>query len=617
MDEQQTSAGVASGIASLEQIASRFEAGLRARLEASGNLSEDFQRLQDSFAAAGTSTGLLLFWIVVVCAVSGGVFFSTGRLIAARAKPGGGWRRLLIAAAAALLALTAGFVAAGLVAAPGLPTRTLRLWAVLTIVACLAVVAVRALLAASRPPAPYRSPRFSRMTTDFSAAIALAVTGVGMIATVELWQGGAGLGNVTRTVVAIPVFLLFAAVVWRNRRALTAVLAGPRPRSRFRSRLAAVWPGSIIVFLVLTLLSTQAALTFGAPLPGMAVLLTVLAFVAAPHLDAIIDRKARRGMQSGQSSIAATAARQTARFAVLAALVAIVGTLWATPLAAGLGFDLTTIVRRLLEIALIVLAAAFFWNVVGAVSARAAHLEAQGGHGDGEHELGVPRSRLATLLPLLVGTAKAAILGLAILSVLASLGVNVWPLVAGLSVFGLAIGFGSQALVKDIVSGLFFLVDDAFRMGEYIESSGAKGTVEKISVRSVSLRHPRGALATIPYGDIGKIQNFSRDWAIEKLVFRVALETDVDVVKKLFKQIGQQLAADPELSPDLIETFKSQGIAEVEDGTLLIRGKFKAKAGRQFMIRRAALSAVHKAFRANGIQAVPKPITATPEVPAS
>jgi hypothetical protein len=87
------------------------------------------------------------------------------------------------------------------------------------------------------------------------------------------------------------------------------------------------------------------------------------------------------------------------------------------------------------------------------------------------------------------------------------------------------------------------------------------------------------------------------------------------VVKKLFKQIGQQLAADPELAPDLIETFKSQGIAEVEDGTLLVRGKFKAKAGRQFMIRRAALAAVHKAFRAHGIQAVPKPLGAASEAP--
>jgi small-conductance mechanosensitive channel len=175
-------------------------------------------------------------------------------------------------------------------------------------------------------------------------------------------------------------------------------------------------------------------------------------------------------------------------------------------------------------------------------------------------------------------------------------------------VFGLAIGFGSQTLVKDVVSGVFFLLDDAFRLGEYIETSGAKGTVERISVRSVSLRHSRGAVATIPYGQIGKIQNFSRDWVIEKLVFRVAFDTDVEKVRKLFKTIGQEIADDPELNGDLLEPFKSQGISSVEDGTLLIRGKFKGRAGRQFAIRKAVLAAVQRTFRDNGIVVVPKPM---------
>jgi small-conductance mechanosensitive channel len=192
----------------------------------------------------------------------------------------------------------------------------------------------------------------------------------------------------------------------------------------------------------------------------------------------------------------------------------------------------------------------------------------------------------------------------------------VWPLITGLSVFGLAIGFGSQTLVKDVVSGLFFLIDDAFRFGEYIETSGAKGTVEKISVRSVTLRNSRGSVSTVPYGQMGKIQNFSRDWVIEKLTFRVAFDTDVELVRKLFKKIGEEIAADPELAPDLIEPFKSQGIGDVEDGTLIIRTKFTAKPGKQSMIRRAALKAVHKAFRENGIHAVPKPLTGAAEGPA-
>jgi len=218
---------------------------------------------------------------------------------------------------------------------------------------------------------------------------------------------------------------------------------------------------------------------------------------------------------------------------------------------------------------------------------------------------------------LLSGIGKATILALAFLSILVSVGVNVWPLITGLSVFGLAIGFGSQTLVKDVVSGLFFLIDDAFRFGEYIETSGAKGTVEKISIRSVSLRSSRGSIATVPYGQIGKIQNFSRDWVIEKLTFRVAFDTDVELVRKLFKKIGQDIASDPELAPDLIEPFKSKGIGEVEDGTLIIKASFTAKPGKQSMIRRAALRAVQNAFRENGIKAVPKPMTANAEPEAA
>ncbi|MGO4838626.1 mechanosensitive ion channel family protein, partial [Rhizobiaceae sp. 2RAB30] len=205
----------------------------------------------------------------------------------------------------------------------------------------------------------------------------------------------------------------------------------------------------------------------------------------------MIGNWAHRGLASLDISIARAAARQTARFAVLVIIITMLGTLWATPLAAGYGIDLREVARSSLGVAMIALAAAFLWNIVGTMKARA--LRAEQPLVDGvEDSLGSPRSRLGTLVPLLSAVGKSSILALAALSILVSVGVNVWPLITGLSVFGLAIAFGSQTLVKDVVSGLFFLIDDAFRMGEYVETSTAKGTVEKISVRSVSLRHHRG-----------------------------------------------------------------------------------------------------------------------------
>jgi small-conductance mechanosensitive channel len=133
-----------------------------------------------------------------------------------------------------------------------------------------------------------------------------------------------------------------------------------------------------------------------------------------------------------------------------------------------------------------------------------------------------------------------------------------------------------------------------------LETSGFKETIEKISIRSLSLRNPPGAVATVPYGQIGKVINFSREWVIEKCVFRVTFDTDVDLVRKLFKKIGRQLAENPEFAPDLLEPFKSQGLDMVEDGILLLRGKFKARAG-----KKAAMAAVQHTCTENSIKAAP------------
>ncbi|MEM7254139.1 MAG: mechanosensitive ion channel domain-containing protein, partial [Pseudomonadota bacterium] len=135
----------------------------------------------------------------------------------------------------------------------------------------------------------------------------------------------------------------------------------------------------------------------------------------------------------------------------------------------------------------------------------------------GEEGGGAAESRLGTLLPLLRKILFVTLVVMVILIALSSLGVNIGPLIAGAGVVGLAIGFGAQALVRDIVSGIFFLLDDAFRTGEYIEVGDLRGTVEAISIRSLRLRHHRGAVHTIPFGEMKSLTNHSRDWVIMKL----------------------------------------------------------------------------------------------------
>ena len=149
-----------------------------------------------------------------------------------------------------------------------------------------------------------------------------------------------------------------------------------------------------------------------------------------------------------------------------------------------------------------------------------------------------PASRLGTILPMVSWALQAVIITLTVLTALGNLGINVTPLLAGAGVAGLAIGFGAQKLVSDMMSGLFFLIDDAFRLNEYIDTGGKQGTVEKISLRSIQLRDAKGPVLIIPYSNIKTVTNFGRDWGIMKLKFTVPFDTDIEKVRKIFKKIG-------------------------------------------------------------------------------
>jgi moderate conductance mechanosensitive channel len=211
-------------------------------------------------------------------------------------------------------------------------------------------------------------------------------------------------------------------------------------------------------------------------------------------------------------------------------------------------------------------------------------------------------SRLRTIMPVLRITAGISILIISTLLVLSQLGVNITPLIAGASVLGLAVSFGSQSLVRDIVSGVFFLAEDSFRVGEYIDGSKVKGTVEGFSVRSLRLRHQNGQLHIIPFGQITHITNFSRDWTTVKFNLAFAIDTDVELLRKTVKKIGLAMMEEPQFQKELIQPLKMQGIVDIKDGTLLVRFKFTAKPQNPTMIQRMGIRRMHEALPRAGIQ---------------
>ena len=218
-------------------------------------------------------------------------------------------------------------------------------------------------------------------------------------------------------------------------------------------------------------------------------------------------------------------------------------------------------------------------------------------------------SRLATLLPLFRGAILAVVVVSIVLIALMELGINVSPLFAGAGVVGLAVGFGSQTLVRDIFSGAFFLIDDAFRKGEYIDIGSVKGTVEKISVRSFQLRHHLGALHTIPFGEIKVLTNYSRDWVIMKLPLRVTYDTDVEKVRKLIKKLGERLLEDPVIGENFIQPLKSQGVIEMQDSAMIIRVKFMTKPGDQFLVRKRVYEEIRELFAREGVKFAHREVT--------
>ncbi|CAB1075425.1 Potassium efflux system KefA protein / Small-conductance mechanosensitive channel, partial [Olavius algarvensis Delta 1 endosymbiont] len=191
--------------------------------------------------------------------------------------------------------------------------------------------------------------------------------------------------------------------------------------------------------------------------------------------------------------------------------------------------------RSALSIVLILLVSFIAWQLIKARIDQKLKEEMPDDDEEAE-EGGAGGSRMGTLLVLLRKFVLAVMVVMVALIILASLGVNIGPLIAGAGVIGLAIGFGAQTLVKDIIAGVFFLIDDAFRVGDFIESGGTKGMVEHISLRSLRLRNPRGPIHTIPFGSMGTVTNNSRDYIISKLDFRVRYDTDVDRVRKIIKK---------------------------------------------------------------------------------
>jgi len=424
--------------------------------------------------------------------------------------------------------------------------------------------------------------------------------------------------DAARAVALLVGLLLVAsaiATLWAVRQDVGAKIRGEGEASALARIVAEIWPALATAYLVIVYLAVVLDALAGRPGEGRGILSLVL-LVALPIVDLFFSRALRaamtarvgRGAAPAGQALAVTSRYEPVLRKAVHIVVVVVGVLM---LARLWGIDFMRLAERglgeqitgeLFGVGIVLLVAYLMWELAETVVADLTEREGMPSARTDDEMSTTVASRLGTLLPLIRGTLRVTILVVTVLSVLAALGINVLPLLAGAGVIGVAIGFGSQTLVRDIVSGAFFLADDAFRVGEYIEVGESKGTVEQIRLRSLFLRHHRGPINVLPYGEIRRLRNQSRDWVIDKLTIGITYDSDLEKARKLIKKIGQELADTPEFTPKIIEPLKMQGVDQFGDFAIQIRMKMKTLPGEQFVIRRKAYGMIKKAFDENGIK---------------
>ncbi|CAB3962740.1 mechanosensitive ion channel protein [Burkholderia cenocepacia] len=211
-------------------------------------------------------------------------------------------------------------------------------------------------------------------------------------------------------------------------------------------------------------------------------------------------------------------------------------------------------------------------------------------------------ARLRTLLPMLRTLLFVMIALVVVLTGLSQLGVNVGPLLAGASIFGVALGFGSQKLVQDFITGIFLLMENAMQVGDWVTLAGVSGTVEYLSIRTVRLRAGDGSLYTIPFSSVTTVNNTNRGLGNAAVKISIAYGEDIDRAIATLKEIGAALRDDPKYRDGILSDFSYWGIDQVDGATLALAGQMQCTDSTRWSVQREFNRRIAETFRERGIR---------------
>ncbi|MBS0011807.1 MAG: mechanosensitive ion channel family protein [Bacteroidales bacterium] len=216
--------------------------------------------------------------------------------------------------------------------------------------------------------------------------------------------------------------------------------------------------------------------------------------------------------------------------------------------------------------------------------------------------------RLNTLLGIIKGLGKVIILSVFLMILLKKLSVDIAPILAGAGILGLAVGFGAQELVRDFISGFFMILEDQIRTGDVAIINGTGGLVEKIELRTITLRDFSGVVHVFQNGKINTVSNMTKEWSAMVFDIGVAYKEDVDHVIKVMQETGEKLINDPQFKAKIIEPLEIFGLDKFDDSAIVIKARLKTLPIEQWSVGREYRKRLKKAFDKEGIE-IPFPHT--------
>ncbi len=215
---------------------------------------------------------------------------------------------------------------------------------------------------------------------------------------------------------------------------------------------------------------------------------------------------------------------------------------------------------------------------------------------------GAAKKRVTTLVGLLRTIALVGLWAVVVIITLEQTGLNITPILAGAGIIGLAVGFGAQNLVRDLISGFFMVLEDQVRVGDVAIVNGTGGLVEAISFRTIVLRDLSGVVHIFPNGTINTLSNMTKVWSGYVMDVGVAYKEDTDHVVEVMRRVGDELRQDPDLGPKILEPIEVFGVDDFADSAVVIKARLKTHPIQQWGVGREYRRRLKKAFDAEGIE---------------